>query len=189
MSDHAAEYPYKGVNIIVKYGNITKEKVDVIVNAANSALRGGGGVDGAIHDAGGAVILEECREIIKKIGSLEIGKTAVTSGGKLDVKWIIHTVGPVWLGGRSGESDYLRNSYLNSLIEAERLGALTIAFPSISTGVFGYPQIEAMVIAVNSVFEYIDNGGDKIKEIRFVVFNESYYNRYKEYLSDRISYI
>ncbi len=152
-------------NILIKRGDIAEEKVDVIVNAANTGLRGGGGVDGAIHRAAGSVVLEEC----KKIGGCKTGEAVMTTAGKLKAKKIIHTPGPVWKGGSSGEQELLRNSYKNSFKLAENAGLRTIAFPSISTGVYGYPIEEAAKIALKEGLSH----KDLFDEIRYICFSGS----------------
>ena len=132
---------------IVK-GDITEQTTDAIVNAANSSLMGGGGVDGAIHRRGGPEILEECKEIrrTKLPQGLPTGKAVITSGGNLKAKWVIHTVGPIWRGGNQGEAELLTNAYRNSLQLATFKGLRTVAFPSISTGAYGYPIEKASKI-------------------------------------------
>jgi len=158
-------------------GDITKEKVDVIVNAANSSLMGGGGVDGAIHRAGGPAILEECKKIVSKIHSLPTGDAVITTGGNLPARHVIHTVGPVWSNGTRNEPELLRNAYLNSLKCAEENNLKSIAFPSISTGAYRYPLNEAAKIAVSAVIEYL-NGNTKIEEVRFVLFSDAIFEAY-----------
>ena len=165
--------------IIIKKGDITKEDVDVIVNAANTGLRGGGGVDGAIHRAAGPSVMEECR----KIGSCPTGEAVITGAGKLPAKNIIHTPGPVWHGGRSGEADLLRGSYRNSLTLARENGLRSIAFPAISTGIYGYPLEEATRIAIGEGLAHLGH----FDEIRYVCFSqgdlEVYQKVYKELLN------
>lgn len=163
---------------IVK-GDITKENVDAIVNAANSGLLGGGGVDGAIHKVGGSEILKECKEIINKIGKLETGKAVITSGGKLKAKYVIHTVGPIWRGGNFNEENLLADCYKNSLNLAIKKDVKTIAFPNISTGVYGFPENLAVKIVFKTMKENIEKYKE-IKEIKFVCFDDWNYRLYLE---------
>jgi len=161
-------------------GDITTQKVDAIVNAANSSLMGGGGVDGAIHRAGGPAILEECKEIIKKISRLQTGKAVITTGGNLPAKYVIHTVGPIYRKEKEEEQEKeLGDCYTNALKIAEEKGLKSIAFPSISTGAYRYPLGEAAPIAVGAVREYFkENPNSSIKEVYFVLFNEETYEAY-----------
>lgn len=157
------------INIIK--GDITKQHIDAIVNAANSSLMGGGGVDGAIHRAGGPKILEECRAIVAKQGGCKTGEAVITSGGNLPAKFVIHTVGPVWNGGRNNEEQLLANAYFNSLKLALQNNILSIAFPNISTGIYGFPKNKAATIALNTVKDFIKTK-NTIKEILFVCYDE-----------------
>lgn len=149
--------------IVIKRGDITQEEVDVIVNAANTGLRGGGGVDGAIHRAAGPSVMEECH----KIGHCDTGDAVITNAGKLNAKKIIHTVGPVWHGGQKREPELLRSAYAKSLRLAKQNGFRTIAFPAISTGVYGYPKKEAAVIALAAGREFEND----FCEIRYICFS------------------
>jgi O-acetyl-ADP-ribose deacetylase len=158
-------------------GDITKLDVDAIVNAANSWLMGGGGVDGAIHRAGGPQILAECREIVARQGRCETGQAVITSGGNLPAKLVIHTVGPVWYGGNNNEVSLLQNAYLNSLRLAVENGVETIAFPNISTGVYGFPKEKAAEIAIETVTQFLF-GNDQIKYVYFVCFDQENYDLY-----------
>ena len=152
-------------------GDITKLAVDAIVNAANPSLMGGGGVDGAIHRAGGPAILEDCKRIVAKIGRLPTGEAVITTGGNLPAKHVIHTVGPVWHGGKKGEPELLANAYRNSLKVAVEHGLERVAFPSISTGVYGYPIEEASRVAVNTVLAFVKEHGAP-REVTFVLFSD-----------------
>jgi len=160
-------------------GDITKMEVDAIVNAANSSLMGGGGVDGAIHRAGGHAILAECREIVARHGRCETGQAVITSGGNLPAKFVVHTVGPVWHGGNNNEADLLRNAYLNSLKLAVENGVETIAFPNISTGVYGFPKEKAAEIAIDTVTQFLSKN-DQIKQVYFVCFDQENYELYRQ---------
>jgi len=161
-------------------GDITGEEVDAIVNAANSGLMGGGGVDGAIHRAGGSQILDECRKIASKIGRLPAGESVITTGGNLPAKYVIHTVGPVWHGGSNGEPQILKNAYFNSLKIGAENNLESIAFPSISTGIYGYPIENACVVAVGTVSDFLKDQKHNYKEVRFILFSEKDYQNYKE---------
>ena len=158
-------------------GDITKLEVDAIVNAANSSLMGGGGVDGAIHRAGGPVILDECREIVARQGRCETGEAVITSGGNLPAKYVIHTVGPVWHGGNSSEPKLLENAYRNSMKLAVENGIKTVAFPNISTGVYGFPKDKAAEIAIQTVTEFLSEN-EQIKQVYFVCFDQENYELY-----------
>lgn len=174
----------KQTKISVVIGDITKQEVDAIVNAANNTLLGGGGVDGAIHRAAGHELLEECR----KIGGCETGKAVITKGYNLPAEYVIHTVGPVWRGGSHGEAELLASCYKESLKLAVERGIRTIAFPSISTGAYGYPVELAAPIAVNTVAEFVDSASSSsIEEVRFVCFHEKTYEIYRREL-DRLKH-
>ena len=147
-------------------GDITKETVDVIVNAANESLSPGGGVSGAIHSAGGPDIAAECR----RAGRCPTGSAVATTAGRLPARWVIHAVGPVWRGGTAGEAELLASAYRSSLDEAARVGARAVAFPSISTGIYGYPLEEATAVAVEAVRRWPGEGVDLV---RFVCFDDA----------------
>ncbi len=163
-------------------GDITKEQVDAIVNTANEQLMGGGGVDGAIHRAGGPAIMAECNEIRVKQGGCPTGQAVITTGGNLPAKHVIHTVGPIWRGGNAGEPKLLANCYRESLSLALEHGIKTIAFPSISTGIYGYPIDKAVAIALNAVKEFLE-GHDEVEDVRFVLFDDVTYAGYENALS------
>jgi O-acetyl-ADP-ribose deacetylase (regulator of RNase III) len=160
-------------------GDITDIEADAIVNAANSSLMGGGGVDGAIHRKGGPKILEECKRIraTEWPDGLPTGKAVITSGGNLKAKYVIHTVGPVWLGGFHVEAELLKQAYKNSLKLAVAKGLKTIAFPSISTGAYGYPIEDASQIAVRTVKDFLEKE-DKLERVVFVLFSENDFQVY-----------
>lgn len=165
--------------------DITTVAVDAIVNAANSSLMGGGGVDGAIHRAGGPAILEECRKIIARQGSCKTGEAVITSAGKLPARYVIHTVGPVWNDGKNQEAEKLSSCYNNSLALAEQHSLESIAFPNISTGIYGYPKKEAASIAIRTVNAWL-SPDRSIKRVYFVCFDEENYQLYKEILGRTI---
>jgi len=162
-------------------GDITEIEADAIVNAANSSLMGGGGVDGAIHRKGGPRILEECKRIRETEwpDGLPTGKAVITSGGNLKAKHVIHTVGPVWLGGFHVEAELLKQAYRNSLKLAVAKGLKVVAFPSISTGAYGYPVGEASRVALNTVKDFLEKE-DKLERVILVLFSESDLQLYLE---------
>ena len=162
-------------------GDITKIKVDVVVNAANSSLLGGGGVDGAIHRTGGPMILDECRDIRNRQGKCKTGEVVITSAGNLQAKKVIHTVGPVYNGGNrlEKEKQLLADCYINSLKLAEAYDLRTFAFPNISTGIYRFPKSVAADIAIKSVLNY---KSETIEEVIFVCFDDENYQLYKEKL-------
>ena len=153
-------------------GDITVLEADAIVNAANSGLLGGGGVDGAIHRAGGAAILEECRAVVASSGPLPPGRAVATTGGRLHARYVIHTVGPVWRGGNRGEPDTLASTYRESLLLARRLGLTSVAFPSISTGAYGYPITLAAGIALEEVAHFLADAPEPARIVTFVLHDE-----------------
>ena len=152
-------------------GDITRQRVDAIVNAANSTLLGGGGVDGAIHRAGGPLILEECRAIRAVRGECPPGEAVLTGGGGLPARYIIHAVGPVWRGGDRGEPELLASCYRNALRIAAEVGFQTVAFPSISTGIYGYPVSLAATKAVTTVASFLSSEPMAPSRVRFVLFD------------------
>ncbi|PAB60002.1 O-acetyl-ADP-ribose deacetylase [Anaeromicrobium sediminis] len=172
------EYMYKSTKISIIKGNITKIKIDAIVNAANNSLLGGGGVDGAIHRAGGPDILKEC----KTIGGCPTGEARITGAGKLDAKYVIHTVGPIYRGGNNHEESLLYNAYNSSLTLGGENNIKTIAFPAISTGAYSYPIDEAADIAIKAILDFIDKN-NSLEEIMLVLFSQGDYDLYERKLN------
>ncbi len=162
-------------------GDITTFEADAIVNAANSGLMGGGGVDGAIHRAGGPAILAECKEWVAEHGRLPTGEAMSTAAGKMPAQHVIHTVGPVWTGGHAGESDLLASAYRSSIEVADRLLSASVAFPSISTGVYGYPVRQAAPVALRAVRDALVSAR-RVKDVTFVLFDDTTYAAYAQAL-------
>jgi O-acetyl-ADP-ribose deacetylase len=175
-----------GTTLRVVQGDITEQAVDAIVNAANSTLLGGGGVDGAIHRRGGPAILEECRALRRGrfADGLPTGEAVATAAGDLPARWVIHAVGPVWRGGASGEPERLRSAYRRSLEEAHRVGARSLAFPSISTGAYGYPVEEAALQAVSAIGGYLEEHPGSLREVRMVAFSAADAAAYRNVLAN-----
>jgi O-acetyl-ADP-ribose deacetylase len=159
-------------------GDITEESTDAIVNAANSSLLGGGGVDGAIHDAGGPAILAECRQIVSKIGTLPAGKAVITPGGRLTARYVIHTVGPIYRGGERGEAEALGSCHRESIRVADEHALASVAFPAISTGAYGYPVTEAAPIAISATVQALACA-KQVTLCRFVLFDISTVRAYQ----------
>ena len=162
-------------------GNIVKVEADAVVNAANSSLLGGGGVDGAIHKAGGPEILEDCRRIIAQIGRLPAGQAVATTAGKLRARYVIHTVGPVFTGGYEGEPETLASCYRESLSRAQELQLHSIAFPAISTGIYGYPKEDAARIAIQTIFDAL-SVASTLHRVDFVCYNHADFEIYSRLL-------
>lgn len=158
-------------------GNIVHEVTDAIVNAANSSLLGGGGVDGAIHAAAGPKLLEQCRRVRDQRGPLPAGQAVATEAGDLKVRFVIHTVGPVWYGGERNEPQILENCYCNSIAEAQRLHCTSISFPSVSTGAFGYPVDLASQVAMRTVTDVLQAPRSLVL-VRFVLFDQRTHQAY-----------
>ncbi|VVB93425.1 [Protein ADP-ribosylglutamate] hydrolase [uncultured archaeon] len=171
--------------IVLLSGDITEQETEAIVNAANPALMGGGGVDGAIHGKGGPEILRECKTIRQTSwpGGLPTGEAVATTGGRLKAKKVIHTVGPVWKGGDKGEDELLSNAYRNSLALAVKMGLNTISFPSISTGAYGYPVEKASRTALRAVMDFLENN-EGIREVRFVLHSSHDLRTYEKALTE-----
>ena len=164
-------------------GDITKlVDIDCIVNAANTSLLGGGGVDGAIHRNGGKAILDDCLKIRARQGGCQVGNAVLTTAGKLSAKYVIHTVGPKWVNGISGEDELLNRAYINTLSLADENNINSIAFPNISTGIFGYPREEAAQIAINAVREYAEHSTN-IKLVVFVCYDSVNFEIYNKILN------
>jgi O-acetyl-ADP-ribose deacetylase (regulator of RNase III) len=183
MEKGSKELSIGQAKISVVQGDITRQTTDAIVNAANPSLMGGGGVDGAIHRAGGPAILEECKQIVSRQGWLPTGKAVITTGGNLKALSVIHTVGPVWHGGKSGEPELLASAYQESLKVAAENKLRSISFPSISTGAYGYPVNEAAKVAVNAVVSFLREQATSIREVVFVLFDSGTLESYAAALS------
>jgi len=167
-------------NIKIVQGDITEQETEAIVNAANSSLMGGGGVDGAIHRAGGPAILEECKRIVAEHGRLPTGQAVITTAGAMKAKYVIHTVGPIWRGGKGNEKQLLADAYRNSLQIAVENDIITISFPSISTGAYGFPIDKAALIALQTVQEFLRKR--PLEEVHFVLFSQEDLHRYQKTL-------
>ena len=165
-------------------GDITQQTTEAIVNAANSGLMGGGGVDGAIHGAGGPAILEECRKIISRIGRLDTGKAVITTGGNLKAKYVIHTVGPVWRGGSREEPELLASAYRESMKLATAYKLKSVSFPSISTGAYGYPLSDAAKVALSTLIDFLQNNPTPLELILFVLWGSGAYQAYRTVLAE-----
>ena len=178
------DFPH-GKKLRLVIGDITKIRVDAIVNAANSALRGGGGVDGAIHRAGGPAIMRELDEIRAKAGTCPTGSAVVTTAGALPAQYVIHAVGPIYQDGRHGEPDQLARCYRKCMELAEERGARTVSFPAISTGAYGYPANEAATIAIESVAQHFEQTESGVREVLFVLFDQGFYDLHARTASRR----
>lgn len=189
--EHTMEGDFKQVKIkqaelsIVK-GDITQQDTDAIVNAANSSLMGGGGVDGAIHRAGGPAILEECKQIVSRQGRLPTGKAVITSGGNLKARYVVHTVGPIWQGGNKNEAELLSSAYQESLKAAAEKQLSSISFPSISTGAYGYPVDAAAKVAIGAVSTFLQTKVTSIQRVVFVLFDSATFRAYAAALSETL---
>jgi O-acetyl-ADP-ribose deacetylase (regulator of RNase III) len=165
--------------LYIKQGDLTQSGAEAIVNAANSGLMGGGGVDGAIHRAGGPAILEECVRIVQRQGRLPTGQAVITSGGRMKARHVIHTVGPIWQGGSQQEPDLLASAYRESLKLAAANNLTSVSFPSISTGAYGYPIDKAARIALKEVVAFLSKPSS-VKEVVLVLYGEANYRAYKK---------
>lgn len=169
--------------LVLMQGDITRQATDAIVNAANSGLMGGGGVDGAIHRAGGPAIMEECRTIRDRIGRLPTGQSVITTGGRLKARFVIHTVGPVWHGGTGGEAELLASAHRESLKLAAEKGLKSVSFPAISTGAYGYPIEAAARIALETAIDFAEQDSH-LKEVAFVLFDSYSFQVYADTLRE-----
>lgn len=186
MEKPATEMRIKQAMLAIIRGDITRQTTDAIVNAANSSLMGGGGVDGAIHRAGGPAILEECKQIVSRQGRLPTGKAVITTGGNLKARFVIHTVGPIWHGGNRGEPELLASAYRESLQVAAENNLSSISFPSISTGAYGYPVVEAAKVAVYAAVSFLKENATSIKKTTFVLFDSTTFQSYASALNEMV---
>ena len=176
-------YTVNQANLSIIQGDITRQTTDAIVNAANSSLMGGGGVDGAIHRAGGPAILEECKQIVARQGSLPAGQAVITTAGNMKAGHVIHTVGPIWRGGSQGEPELLASAYRESLKLAAENNLSRVSFPSISTGAYGYPVDKASRIAIKTVVSFLSKT-TSVKEVVFVLFDSHTLKAYTDALRE-----
>jgi O-acetyl-ADP-ribose deacetylase (regulator of RNase III) len=180
---HNPTYSVNQAKISIIQGDITLQSTDAIVNAANSGLMGGGGVDGAIHRAGGPAILEECKQIVARQGRLPAGQAVITTAGNMKARYVIHTVGPIWHGGAQREAELLASAYRESLKLAAEHDLASISFPSISTGAYGYPVDRAARIALRTVVAFLKNP-TSIREVVFVLFDSHTFEAYAASLGE-----
>ena len=189
MENQAITVTIDQAKLLITQGDITRQSTDAIVNAANSSLMGGGGVDGAIHRAGGPAILQECKKIVARQGRLPAGKAVITTGGNLKAKYVIHTVGPVWHGGNKGEPELLASAYRESLKVAAENSLNSVSFPSISTGAYGYPIDQATKVALNAAITFLSESDTSLREVVFVLFDsrtlEAYSSALREMAEER----
>ena len=183
MESSSQEITIAQARLAIIQGDITLQATDAIVNAANSGLMGGGGVDGAIHRAGGPAILEECKQIVAEHGRLSTGQAVITTGGNLKTRHVIHTVGPVWRGGNNKEAALLESAYHHSLKLAAAQKLTSVSFPSISTGAYGYPLTEAAEIALKTTVSFLKEPSS-LKEVVFVLFDDRSYQAYATALEE-----
>ncbi|MFC1897529.1 O-acetyl-ADP-ribose deacetylase [Chloroflexota bacterium] len=186
MEKQITEITINQTKLRIIQGDITKQDTDTIVNAANSSLMGGGGVDGAIHRAGGPAILEECKQIVARQGRLPTGKAVMTTGGNLKARYVIHTVGPIWYGGNKGEPELLASAYQESLRLAMENQLYNVSFPSISTGVYSYPVDKASRVAIRAIITSLRQGDTSIREVVFVLFDSQTFGTYSSALKEII---
>ena len=186
MEKQVVEVTINQAKLRIIQGDITKQDTDAIVNAANSSLMGGGGVDRAIHRAGGPAILEECKQIVARQGRLATGKAVMTAGGNLKARYVIHTVGPIWHGGDKGEPELLASAYQESLKLAMENQLSGISFPSISTGAYGYPVDKASRVAIGAVIASLRHSVTSVNEVVFVLFDSQTFRAYSSALKEII---
>jgi len=186
MEEQVTEATINQTKLHIIQGDITEQATDAIVNAANSSLMGGGGVDGAIHRAGGPAILEECKQIVSRQGRLLTGKAVMTTAGNLKASYVIHTVGPIWHGGNKGESELLASAYQESLKLAAENRLASISFPSISTGAYGYPLDKASRVASRTVNAFLRQSVTPLREVVFVLFDSQTFRAYSSALKEII---
>ncbi|MBA7535559.1 O-acetyl-ADP-ribose deacetylase [subsurface metagenome] len=186
MEKQVMEVTINQAKLRIIQGDITKQDTDAIVNAANSSLMGGGGVDGAIHRAGGPAILEECKQIVARQGRLPTGKAVMTAGGNLKARYVLHTVGPIWRGGDKGEPELLASAYQESLKLAMENQLSSISFPSISTGAYGYPVAKASRVAMGVVIASLRHSVTSVREVVFVLFDSQTFRAYSSALKEII---
>ena len=186
MVNQAIEVTINQVKLHIIQGDITKQSTDAIVNAANPSLMGGGGVDGAIHRAGGPAILDGCKQIVARQGRLPTGKAVMTTGGNLKARYVVHTVGPIWHGGDKEEPDMLASAYQESLKLAMENQLSSISFPSISTGAYGYPVDRASRVAIGAVIASLRHSLTSVKEVVFVLFDSQTFSAYSSALKEII---
>jgi O-acetyl-ADP-ribose deacetylase (regulator of RNase III) len=184
MAGDTVQITVNQARLSIIQGDITHQATDAIVNAANSSLMGGGGVDGAIHRAGGPAILEDCKIIVARQGRLPTGRAVITTGGNLPAKHVIHTVGPVWHGGAQGEAELLGSAYRESLKLAAENNLTSVSFPSISTGVYGYPVGPAAGVALSTVAAFLREKSTSVREVVFVLFDAVTYGTYAAALQE-----
>jgi len=185
MEKPATEVTVNQAKLRIIQGDITQQDTEAIVNAANPSLMGGGGVDGAIHRAGGPAILEECRQIVSRQGRLPTGKAVITGGGNLKARYVIHTVGPIWHGGYKGEPELLASAYQESLKLAAENNIKSVSFPSISTGAYGYPVDKAAKVAIGAVTTFLRRGTTSVREVVFVLFDSQTFSAYSLALKEQ----
>jgi len=184
MENQAIAVTIDQAKLYVTQGDITRQSTNAIVNAANSGLMGGGGVDGAIHRAGGPTILQECKQIVARQGRLPTGKAVITAAGNLKAKYVIHTVGPVWHDGSKGEPELLASAYRESLKTAAESNLTSVSFPSISTGAYGYPIDRAARVALDAVIAFLGKSDTSLREVVFVLFDSRAMEAYSSALRE-----